>query len=61
MPPSTHSWIFSTKFSLILVKIMTFFSSKKVLSCSPMYCYQPRQHTTAAQHASMLSRYQSLG
>jgi hypothetical protein len=40
---------------------MAFFSSKKVLSCSPIYSYQPRQHTAAAQHASMLSRYQSLG
>jgi hypothetical protein len=26
-----------------------------------MYSYQPRQHTTAAQHASKLNWYQSLG
>jgi hypothetical protein len=36
---------------------MTFFSSKKVLSCSPIYSYQPRQHRTAAQHVSMLKEW----
>jgi hypothetical protein len=32
---------------------MTFISSKKVLSCSPIYSYQPRQHRTTSQHVTM--------
>jgi hypothetical protein len=32
---------------------MTFISSKKVISCSPIYSYQPRQHRTTSQHVTM--------